>query len=82
MWSRIMKRSGTYYKLFYHFIWATRDRLHLITPALEPIVFSHLRAKCIENSYKLHAINRIADHVHLLIELKPTQLVADVAKNL
>ena len=77
-----MKRSGTYYKLFYHYIWTTRDRLPLITPAVEPIVFNHLKAKCIEHGYKLYAINGTADHVHLLIELKPTHIVADAAKNL
>jgi putative transposase len=77
-----MKRAGTYYKLFYHYIWATRDRLPLITPVVEPIVFNHLNAKCIEHGYKLHALNGTTDHIHLLIELKPTQLVADVAKNL
>ena len=77
-----MKRIGTYYKLFYHFVWATRERLPLITSSIEPLLYSYLQAKCNALGYKIHALNGTDDHVHALIELTPTILVADVAKNL
>ena len=77
-----MKSAGTYYKLFYHFIWATRDRLPLITPAVEPLLLHYLSRKCLELGYKLHTANCTEDHVHLLVELAPTIIPADVAKNL
>ena len=75
-----MKRSGAYFKLFYHFIWSTRSRLPLITPALEPVLYNHLQDKCRENGYRLIALSGTDNHIHLLIELKPTMCVADVAK--
>lgn len=77
-----MKRVGAYYKLFYHFTWATRDRLPLITPAVEPVLLSYLHAKCQELGYTLHALNCTEDHIHLLLELTPITTPADVAKNL
>jgi REP element-mobilizing transposase RayT len=77
-----MKRAGSYYKLLYHYTWATRDRLPLITSTVEGRLFPYLQAKCNELGYKLHALNGTEDHVHLLLELTPSVLVADVAKNL
>lgn len=77
-----MKRAGVFYQLFYHFVWATKQRLPLLTPTVEEAVVSYIRFKCEELGYKLHAINGATDHLHLLVELTPTILVADVAKNL
>ncbi len=77
-----MKRAGTYHKLLYHYTWATRDRLPLITTSVESRLFPYLHSKCKELGYKLHALNGTEDHVHLLLELTPSILVADVAKNL
>ena len=77
-----MKRAGTYYKLFYHFIWATRDRLPIITPIVEPFLLHYLSRKCQDLGYQLHAVNCTEDHMHLLIELTPTTAPADVAKTL
>lgn len=77
-----MKRASAFYQLYYHFVWATRQRLPLLTPTVEEAVASYIRFKCGELGYKLHAINGASDHLHLLVELTPTILVADVAKNL
>jgi putative transposase len=77
-----MKRVGAYYKLFYHFTWATRNRLPLITSNVESVLLRYLRNKCLEFGYKLLALNCTEDHVHLLLELTPTIVLADVAKKL
>jgi REP element-mobilizing transposase RayT len=77
-----MKRSGAFYKLVYHFIWATKNRAPLITPTVEQVLLPYLKAKSKELGYKLHAVNGTEDHLHLLVELTPTILVSDVAKNL
>ncbi|MCL5997355.1 MAG: IS200/IS605 family transposase [Chloroflexi bacterium] len=77
-----MKRAGAFYQLVFHFVWGTRNRLPLLTPAVEDCLYPYIAAKCKELGYVLHAVNGAADHVHLLVELSPTILVADVAKNL
>jgi putative transposase len=64
-----MRRTGVYHHLVYHFIWATKRRLPLITPEREL-------------GYALHAVGGVEDHIHVLVSLTPGTLVADVAKNL
>jgi putative transposase len=77
-----MKRAGAFFQLVYHFTWSTRDRLPLITPAVEDRLYAYIGYKCKELDYRLHAVNGTEDHVHVLVSLTPSQLVADVAKNL
>jgi REP element-mobilizing transposase RayT len=77
-----MKRGSAYYKLVYHFIWGTKNQLPLLTPTVEERLFPYIGVKCRELGYFLHAINGTENHVHVLLSLTPSILVADVAKNL
>ncbi|NJM41146.1 MAG: IS200/IS605 family transposase [Anaerolineae bacterium] len=77
-----MKRYGTFHQLYFHFVWATQDRLPIITPEVESRLFPYIGAKCKEWGYGLYAVNGIEDHLHILVELTPTMLIADVARNL
>jgi len=77
-----MKRFSAYYRLVYHFVWATVERRPLLTPAVEARLFPYIGAKCQELGYTLHAINGAANHLHLLLSLTPTIVVAEVAHNL
>ncbi len=77
-----MKQTGTYYHLVYHYIWGTKNKLPLITPAVESRLYTYIGYKCKELGYFLHAMNGTQDHVHLLVSLSPSILVEDVAKNL
>lgn len=77
-----MKRYGTFYELVFHFVWATKQRLPMLTPTVEACLCPYLAAKCAEQGYVLHAANGVEDHIHLLVELSPTVCAADVAKQL
>ena len=77
-----MKRSSAFFQLVYHFTWATKNRLPLITPLVEARLYPYIGYKCNELGYQLHAVNGIPDHIHVLVSLTPTILVAEVAKNL
>ncbi len=77
-----MKRAGAFYQLVYHFVWSTKNREPLLTPAIETCLYPYLSAKCKELGYELYAINGALDHSHALLGLTPSILVADVAKNL
>ena len=74
--------SKVYSELVYHFVWATRDRLALITPEVQVHLLPFLETKCREEGYLLHAVNCVDDHVHLLVTLRPRDSVPDVAKKL
>ena len=77
-----MKRLSAFYQLVYHFVWATRDRLPLLTPSVETRLFPYIGSKCRELGYTLHAVNGAENHLHLLLSLTPTMIVAEVAHNL
>ena len=76
------KRRGAFYQLVYHFVWATKNRLPLITATIEERLWTYVGYKCKELGYGLQAVNGIEDHIHVLVELAPTIPAADVAKNL
>ncbi len=77
-----MGRRGVFCQLIYHFVWSTKHRHPLITPDVESHLYPFLVDKCKELNYDLLALGGIEDHMHLLMELHPTQVVADVPKML
>ncbi len=77
-----MKRANAFYQLVYHFVWATKGRLPLLTPTVEARLLPYIAGKCRELGYILHAINGAENHLHLLLSLAPTMVVAEVAHNL
>jgi putative transposase len=77
-----MKRRGVFYQLVFHFNWATKNREPMVTPTVEARLIPYIAAKCKELGYELHAVNGAENHVHVLVSLTPSILIADVAKNL
>jgi len=74
-----------YWKLYYHFIWATKSRLPLIDRMFEPDLYRAIAAKAQGMGGFVHAIGGIEDHVHLAVsippKLAPARLVGDVKGN-
>lgn len=68
--------------LYVHLVWTTWDRLPLITPEIERPLYRHLESEAGRRGCKVIALNGIADHVHLLVELPTTIAIADLVKNL
>jgi putative transposase len=60
-----------YFKLYYHFVWATKNRLPLIEPAFEADVYRAIAAKVQKMDGFLHAIGGTQDHVHLAVSIPP-----------
>jgi putative transposase len=66
----------SYNQLYLHCVWATWDRLPLITPDVEPQLYAALAAKCKQLSCESLAIGGISDHIHLLVRFAPTITIA------
>ncbi len=77
-----MKRFGAFHQLVYHFVWATKGRLPLLTSTVEARLFPYLGSKCQELGYTLYAVNGAQNHLHVLLSLTPTMVVAEAAHNL
>ena len=70
--------KGTVHEICYHIVVGTEDRRPLISPGMEAGLYG-LFAELVKNrGGVLRGIGGIPNHVHLLVRLPPTQLVADL----
>lgn len=74
-----------YWKLYYHFIWGTKNRLPLIDSDFEPELYKAMAAKAQTLGGFVHAIGGIEDHVHLAVsippKIAPANFIGDVKGN-
>lgn len=73
-----MRHAGV--AVYIHFVWATWDRLPLLTEALARPVCRAIGAICADRGAAVIAIGGVEDHLHLLVELPATLALADLAK--
>src|SRR5688500_962770 len=66
-----------WYRLFYHCVWTTKQRLTLITAINQQPLHAAIRSKVEELNGIVHAFNRMPDHVHLLVSVPPTISLSD-----
>ena len=66
----------SYARLFYHFVWATKQREALITEHNRPAIFACIVHKVGEFKGYVHALNAMSDHVHLVVMVPPTVSLA------
>ena len=55
-----------YSRLFYHFVWTTKDRQPLITEINRGPILKAIAAKVEQLNGICHAVNAVSDHVHLV----------------
>ena len=60
-----------YWKLHYHLVWATHERLPLITSQVEVPIYQATVGKAQDQGATVHAIGGIADHLHLAVSIPP-----------
>jgi len=65
-----------YWRLYYHLIWATKDRLPLIDAEMWPELTRVLTLTSHQNKLILHAVGGVADHVHVAVSIPPAMSVA------
>ena len=65
-----------FYRLYYHIVWATKDRRPLLVPEIESIVHSMLREKARKLDPTVYTVGGVADHVHLVATIPPKLAVA------
>lgn len=70
-----------YTQLYVHLVWATWDRLPLLTPLVQPIIYGCIQEQLGKRRCAVIAIGGIEDHVHVLTQLPSTAALADVVKH-
>lgn len=68
--------------LLFHIVFATKDRLPMITNDLKPELHAYIFGTAIALGAKAIAIGGIADHVHLFIRLKPNIALSNFMREL
>jgi putative transposase len=61
----------TYWRLYYHLIWGTKNRLPLIDPSFESDLFRVLTAKAGTLGANVHAIGGVENHIHIAASIPP-----------
>ena len=61
----------SFWRTYYHLVWATHERRPLIDRKLEPPLFSYLEKKAGEFNVIIYAVNGDEDHIHLVVAIPP-----------
>lgn len=64
--------SHVFHSLFYHFVWATKNRTPLLEEQSLPSAIQKVDQACKERGVEVLACNGIADHLHLFVRLSPS----------
>ena len=65
-------------EVYLHLVWATWDRLPLITLEIEKPLYDCIRTRCRDMHTHILAIGGNYDHVHILIRMTATKSIVEV----
>ncbi len=71
-----------YWRLFYHLVWSTKDRLPVIGAAEDALIRRSFDLTCEDLDLIPHAVGVMQDHVHVVVSIPPKISVAEAVKRL
>jgi REP element-mobilizing transposase RayT len=60
-----------YWQLYYHIVWATKNREPLLTAQVEPLILGYVHNKALDLEATTFALNGYLDHIHLVVSVPP-----------
>jgi putative transposase len=69
-------------KVWVHLIWSTKNREPILDKKLRQNLFHYIKKESSEHDIYVDCIGGIEDHVHCLINLKPSQSISSIVKQL
>jgi putative transposase len=72
--------THTYSKTFYHLVWSTKNRMPFIDANIKDPLYRFFNRVFENRKCKLHIINGMPDHVHLLVSLPLTITIPQVVQ--
>ena len=61
----------SYWQLFYHLVWSTKNRQPLLTPLVEKHIYGYLTSKATGLKGVVYTIGGTTDHVHMVVAIPP-----------
>lgn len=74
--------SHSFYKIWIHAIWSTKERRPLIDSNLEKKLYPFISEQLKGMGCPMSIINGMPDHIHCLFRLNPQKSIADVIKQI
>ena len=59
------------WRLYYHLVWGTKNRQHLIDNQCEAKLYPYIVSKADSLNCIIHAINGTENHIHLVVSIPP-----------
>lgn len=72
----------SYWRLFYHIVWATKDREPLLNDARVGVLTRSVQAICTEQRALFHALGGMPDRVRIAVSIPPTITIAAFVQRL
>lgn len=66
-------------RVYIHFIWATKNRTHLISKDLKPLLLKHIKENSTNKGIFIDCLNCTTDHIHLVVSLGSEQTISKTA---
>ena len=73
---------STFSQMYIHLIFAVKGRESLIDPSWEEELFKYITGIVTNKEQKLIAINGVANHIHILIGMKPSCRLSDLVREI
>jgi REP element-mobilizing transposase RayT len=72
----------SYYKIWIHAVWATKNRRPLIIPEVESKVHDFIQKQLVEVGCRVSIVNGMPNHVHCLFLLNPKRTLISIIKQI
>ncbi|MFH7027728.1 MAG: IS200/IS605 family transposase [Heteroscytonema crispum UTEX LB 1556] len=70
------------WQLYYHLVWATKQRQPLIKLDKEPELYNYIIGKSHALNCIVHAIGGMEGHIHLVVSIPPTMAISEFVKKI
>ncbi|KIQ17333.1 transposase [Flavobacterium sp. MEB061] len=74
--------ANTYTQIHIHFVFAVKFRQAIISNDWKDELYKYIAGIIKSNNHKLLAINGVADHIHILVGIRPAQSISDLMKHI
>lgn len=72
----------SYTNLLYHIVYSTKERQPIISPDLQLRLYNYIGGMIRQRGGICLAIGGMADHVHILVKLRPDKALSDVLRDI
>jgi REP element-mobilizing transposase RayT len=68
--------------LFIHVITCVKNKAPLLTKPVRTVLFAHIKKHAVENGINVLSVNGTDDHMHVVLQMMPTQNLAQIMKSI